>query len=207
MLSGGRRITCGLYPNGSKHKQVSTASSVQERLQHLNPLCNFLDNLIRSVDPLPTDGPISLSDAKLNWQCDRVEGKHRQPIGLTNSRFPSLRKPFLRQNHPEVVHPTTKNSQHRRRAAQKRTSAHIDESQLQTTHLMLPKSLCTNRRLYSSFAALASARRLPKMRDRSLGVRSGFSAASFPVANEKSSSMKTECGTAWLGCSDASSPK
>ena len=74
-------------------------------------------------------------------------------------------------------------------------------------HLALPKSLWASWRVYALFVALDSARRFPKMRDRSLIVKNGFPVASFPVANEKSSSIKGGCANAWLGWSDVSSPE
>lgn len=74
------------------------------------------------------------------------------------------------------------------------------------TYFALLKILWGSRRLYSLFATLDSARRFPKMRDRSLMVKRGFPAVSFPVAKVRNSSTKGGWFTAWLGCWAASSP-
>lgn len=67
-------------------------------LHDLNPSSITFDGLIRSTyGAFCIDSPVSLTDAKLHTKNSRVQGENRQPIWLTNPRFPSLGEPFLQQ--------------------------------------------------------------------------------------------------------------
>lgn len=59
--------------------------------------------------------PLSLPNRTLDRQDGKVECRKRQPKWVAHARLPFLGDPLIQQDRPQVVHPPTKDGQHRRR--------------------------------------------------------------------------------------------